>query len=183
MLHRVPGERGVVRFDVELEMIEQIVFAQEIQAGRGVGIVLVLRRFLWFRLDEKLALEADGFLVVHRHVQEFREMFLFALEVGVEQGRVTLASAPKDVARAAEFVRDFERLLHLRGGEREHVGIATRGRAVHVTRIGKEIGRAPEQLDAGALLFFLQNLHDGVEVLVRLAQVFAFGATSRSWKQ
>ena len=42
-----------------------------------------------FRLgfDVKLALEPDSLLVVHRHMQELRQMLLFALEVGV-QGRV-----------------------------------------------------------------------------------------------
>ena len=47
--------------------------------------------------------------------------------------------------------------------------------AVDVTRVGKQVGRAPEQLDAGALLFFLQDLDDGVEVPVRLGKGLAFG--------
>ena len=69
---------------------------------------------------------------------------------------------------------DFQRLLHLRAGEGEHVGVAARGRAVNEARIGKQVGRAPEQFDAGALLFGFQDLDDGVEIFVRLAQCPAF---------
>ena len=38
----------------------------------------------------------------------------------------------------------------------------------------KQIGRAPQQFDAGALLFLLQHLDDGVEILVGLGEVCAF---------
>src|ERR1035437_6802372 len=39
MLHRMASERGVVRLNVEFEVREQIVFAQEIQARGGIRIV------------------------------------------------------------------------------------------------------------------------------------------------
>ena len=41
-------------------------------------------------------------------------------------------------------------------------------------RIGKQIGRAPEQLDAGAFLFRFQDLDDGIEIFVGFAQRLAF---------
>jgi hypothetical protein len=37
----VAGEGGVVGLDVELEVVHQAVFAQEVEAGGGVGVVLV----------------------------------------------------------------------------------------------------------------------------------------------
>ena len=55
-----------------LKCVEQVVFAQEVQAGGGVGVVLVLGRLLGLGLDVELALEADLLLVVDRHVQELR---------------------------------------------------------------------------------------------------------------
>ena len=70
VLHGVAGQRGVVGLEVQLEVAQQVVFAQEVQARRGVGIVLVLGRLLGLGLDVELALEADGLLVVHRQVQE-----------------------------------------------------------------------------------------------------------------
>ena len=74
MLHGVAGERGVIGFEVQFEVFEQIVFAEEVQAGGGVGIVLVLGRFFRLRLDVELALEADLLLVIDRHVQERGQM-------------------------------------------------------------------------------------------------------------
>jgi len=38
------------------------------------------------------------------------------------------------------------------------------------TWIGKQIRRAPEQFDARAFLFFLQNIRDGVKIFVRLGK-------------
>ena len=91
-------------------------------------------------------------------------MVQLALHVGVQQRRIPFAPAPERVAGAAEFVGHFHRLLHLRGGEGEHVGVGAGRRAVHVTGIAEQVGRAPEQLDAGALLLLLEHLDDGVEI-------------------
>ena len=86
-------------------------------------------------LDEEPTIESDGSLVVHGHVQELREMFLLAFEIGIEQRRIALAAAPEDIAGPGEFVGDLDCFLNLRSGERKHVGIATRRRAVHVARM------------------------------------------------
>ena len=144
------------------------------QARRGIRIVLMLRRFLGLRLDVELAFEPDLLFVIHGQVQEFGEVIQLAFHVRVPQRRVTFASAPEHVTGAAQFVRDFQRLLHLRGGKGEGVGVATGGRAMHEPRIGEQIGRAPEQFDAGALLLFFQHFDHRVEIRVGLAQVFAF---------
>src|ERR1035437_1577253 len=175
MLHRVTGERRVVRLDVQFEMRQQIIFAQKVQARGGVEIVLMLRRFFRFRLDVKLSLEADLLFVGDGEVQQFRKVIQLAFHVGVEQRHVAFAAAPERVAFTAEFVRHFHRLLDLRGGKSEYVGIAARAGTVNETRIRKQIRRAPEQFDAGAFLFFFQNFRDGVEILVGFRKSFAFG--------
>src|ERR1700680_896953 len=102
-------------------------------------------------------------------------MFLFPLEVGVEEGRVAFATAPEDVARAAEFMRDLQGLFHLRRREGERVGVAARRRAVDIARIGEQVGGAPEELDAGALLLLLEYFDDGVKVLVGIAKALTLG--------
>ena len=43
--------------------------------------------------------------------------------------------------------------------------IRTRRRTVHVSRVGKQVGRTPEELDACSLLLFLQHFHDFIETL------------------
>ena len=137
VLHGVPRQRGVVGLDVQFEILEQVIFAQEIQAGRRVGIVLVLGRFLGLGLDVELALEPDALLVVDRQVQERAQVIQLAFHVGVQQGAVTFPPAPEDVARAAEIVGDFDGFLHLRRRVGEHVRVAARGRAVHEPRVAR----------------------------------------------
>ena len=53
--HLVAGQRGVVGLEVELEVGKQVVGPQEVEAGGGVGVVLVLGRLLGLGLDVKRA--------------------------------------------------------------------------------------------------------------------------------
>src|ERR1035441_8501504 len=140
------GERRVVGLEVQLEVAEQVVLPQEVQAGSGVGVVLVLRRLFGLGLDVELALEADRFLVIGGQVEELAEMVHLALEVGVEKRAVAFASAPEHVAGAFERVRHLNSLLNLGGGVSEHLGIAARSRAVRKARMHKQTGSAPKQL-------------------------------------
>ena len=135
----------------------------------------MLGRLLRLGLDVELAREADLLGVVDGHVEEAGEVVELALHVGVPEILVAFAAAPEGVACAAEFLGDFERLLHLRRGEGEHVGVRAGGRAVHEAAVAEQVRRAPEQLDAGALLLFLEHFHDRVEIAVRLGEVRAFG--------
>ena len=123
MMHCVAGQGGVIGFEVQLEMLEQPVFAQEVQAGCRVEIVLVFGRFLGFWLDVEGALEADLLLIVDRHVQEPREVVDLPLDVRVPETCISLATSPEGIAFAAELVRYLERLLHLRGGVGKDIGI------------------------------------------------------------
>ena len=104
--------------------------------------------------------------MLDRHVQERAQVVEFALDVGVPKCRVAFASAPEDIALATKLVSDLNGLLGLRSGVGKGVGIAARGGAVHVARVGKQAGSAPEQFDAGALLFGLEHLGHGIEILV-----------------
>ena len=176
VVHGVAGESGVIGFEVELEVLQKVVFPQEIQAGGCVAVVLVTGWLLRFRLDVERALEADLFFVVHSHVEKFCQVVDLALHVGIPECRVAFASAPEDIAFAAEFMRDFERLLHLRGGVGEDVGVRACRRAVEESRIRKQTRCAPEELDAGAVLFFLEHLDDGIEIFVRLGETRALGS-------
>ena len=174
MLHRVTGERGVVGLDVELEVRQQAVLAQEVKTGGGVGIILMLGRLLGLGLDVELSLEADLLFVLHCHAQKRREMLLLALHFGVEQGLVPFAATPEGIALATKFVRHLHRLLHLRAGMGKHLGVAGSRGAMRVARMRKQVGCSPQQLDAGALLFFLEHLGDGIEVAVRFGKVATF---------
>jgi hypothetical protein len=55
----------------------------------------------------------------------------------------------------------------LRSSEGKSVGIATGGGPVQVAAIAEQVGRAPQQFDAGALLFFFEHTRHGIEILIR----------------
>ena len=174
MLHGVTGQGGVVGFQVELEVVEQAVFAEEVEAGGGVGVVLVRGGFARLGLDVELALESDLLGVVDGEVKQRREVVEFALHVGVEQGGVAFATAPEDVAFAAEAVGGFKGVLHLRGSVGEDVGRRRGACTVGIAWMGEEAGGAPEELFPGGLLLGFEGIDDLLEVLVRLGEGRAF---------
>ena len=126
-------------------------------------------------LEIELAAEADFPGVIDRQVHEGGQVLELALHVGVPEALVSFAAAPEHVALPAQFLGHFQGLFDLGGGEGEGVGVATGGRAVHVARIAEQVGGAPEQLDAAAVLLLLEHLDHRVEVLVGLGQRGALG--------
>ena len=75
----------MVRLEIQLEMIDEIVLAKEVRARGRVGVVLVFGRLFRFWLDVKLSFETNFLFVGDGQVEEFREMIQLALHVGVEQ--------------------------------------------------------------------------------------------------
>ncbi len=173
--HFVTGQGRVIGLDVELEVGEQIVVPQEVQAGGCVGIILVFGWLLGFGLDIEGAAESDLFLVRDGHVQEPAEVVELALHVGVEQGRIAFTAAPERIAGPPELERDFHGLLDLGGSEGKNVEVGARRSPVQIAWVGEEIGGSPEQLDTRASLFILENLDDFVQIGVAFLEVLAFG--------
>ena len=93
--HRMPGERGVVGFHVQLDVLFQVVSPDEIQTGCRVEIVLMLGRFLGFRLKEELPFKADALGVLDGHVHKGRQVLEFAAHVGVVKVHITFADRPR----------------------------------------------------------------------------------------
>ena len=111
----VSGQVRVVTFQIELEVIGQVVGLQECDRRGSIEVVLVRRRFLGLGFDEELCVQADLLGVVHAHVEEAGDVILFALEIGVPQILVSFAPAPEDVIFRAQSLRDFQRVLELAG--------------------------------------------------------------------
>ena len=152
MLDGMSGQGGVVRLNVQLEVIDQSVGPQKVQTSGRIRIILVGGRFFRFGLNVKLPLETDLLFVVDSHVQEGGEVIQLALHVGVQQRRIPFAPTPKRVAFSVELSRHIHRLLDLRGRIRKHIRIRTGRRSLLITRMRKKTGRAPKQLLAAVVL-------------------------------
>ena len=135
VVEAVPGQRRVVRLDVDPVLALEAVADEEAVDGRDVVVVLVLGRLHRLRLDEQLPVEPDLVLVLGDEVQEPGELVALALEVGVEQGVVALAAAPQHVVLAAEALGDLEHVLDLGRGVGEDLGIGVGRGAGLVARV------------------------------------------------
>ena len=109
VVEAVAGERGVVRLEVDLDLV-QAVAGEEPGHGGGVVVVLVLGRLGRLRLDQDRALEPDAVLVLDHEVQEAGELVELTPQVGVEQRVVALPAAPQHVVLAAEAMGRLQRV-------------------------------------------------------------------------
>ena len=166
MLEGVAGKRGVVHLDVHLEVLVQAVCPEEADDGFCIDVVLVLCGLHRLRLDEESALEAFAAGIVAGHRQHRCHVFLFTLHVGVQQAHVALAAAPEDVVRAAQLDGCIDGILDLDDGASHYVEVGIRACAVHVALIAKDVGCAPQQLDASLCLLLLQVGNDLLQVLL-----------------
>ncbi len=169
MLETVPGQRGVVGLDIEFEILLQPVLTQETHHRGAVEIVLVLHRLHRLGLDQEIALEADAASVVARQGEEARQVLLLAPHLRVVQARIPLATAPEHVVLPAQRHRRLQRRLDLHRRARHHVEIRVGRRAIHVARMREQIGRAPQQLDAGVGLTLLGDADHVLQIRLVLA--------------
>ena len=169
-MEAVAGQRGVVSLDVDFHFAFQTKLPQEAMHGGNVAVVLVLGWLVRLGFDQQLALEADAVLVLDHHLHEAPELLAFAREVGVEEGVVAFTAAPQHIVCATELLRRVHRAEYLGCCTREHLGVWVGGPARGVTRMAKEVGRAPQQLYAGALLVRAHHVDHRVEIAAVFAQ-------------
>ena len=158
VLEGVSGQSGVVHLDVHLEVLVQAVSAQEADNGLCVNIVLVLGGLHGLRFYEEGALEAFCSGIVAGSAQHGGQVFLLTLLVGIQQGHVAFATAPEDIACAAQLDGGVDGVLYLHNCAGYYVEVGIRGGAVHVALVAEDVGRAPEQLDVGELLHLLEGI-------------------------
>ena len=176
MFKAVPGQDRVALFQVQLHLFFQAVFLQEAVTGCGVIIILVLGRFLRFRFHQDRTLEADPVLVLDHHVQEATHVVQLLRQVGVQQGFIALAPAPKDVVLPAHLVRGVHAAFHGGGGEGEDLGVGVGRGTRHPAAVAEHVGSAPEQLDAGLRLLFRHVIGDLVQRFQVVGEIAGFRA-------
>ena len=149
MLKGVGCKGGVIHFDVQFEVIKEIVLSQEGDTCGRVKIVLVFGGLHGLGLKEKFACKADRACVIECLVKKHREMIPFPFHICIEQGQVSLTATPEDNMFSSEFEGCIQDPLYCTGGVGEYMEIRIGHSPIHVPRMGKEIGCAPEQPDSG----------------------------------
>ena len=165
VLEGVAGKDRVALLDIDLHFLLQPVAPEKAVDGGDVVVVLVLGRLLRLRLDQDRALEADAVLVVDDHAEEASGLVHLAAEIGVEQRLVALAPAPQHIVLALQPLGDVDAMLHRRGRIGEHVRVGIGGGTRHEAAVREQVGRAPQQLDAGLLDLGFEDVGDLVEAL------------------
>ncbi len=175
VMEGMSGQGRMVGFDVHFEMGQEAVLLEESKAVARVEVVLVLGWLFGFGFDVELAFEADFLFVIDGKLEEQSHVVQLAFHIGIEKGVIAFASAPEDVAGAAEFLGQFHRLFDLAGGVGEDVGVGVCARPGHKARVREGVGGTPEALDAGVFLELFGDGDDLIEAFVGFGQVVSFG--------
>ncbi len=101
MTEAVARQSGVVRLDVELEVLVEAVVAEEAYDRGRVVVILVLGGLHRLGLDQESPLESVLPPVILRLLQEHRHVVELPFHVGVPQTRVPLPAAPENVVPTA----------------------------------------------------------------------------------
>ena len=176
MFERMARKDRVALFDVHLNLTLQPELLEETVNGGDIEIILVFGGLLRLRLHQNGAFEADLVFVLHRHLQEPSGLLAFAFEVGVQQGFIALAPAPKHIVPAVQLVGRIHTGFDRRRGPGKDLRVRVGGRARHKAAVTKEVRGAPKQLGLGAFHLGAEVVDDLFEITQALGECIAFGA-------
>ena len=159
VVERVARQRGVVGLNVHFNLFFQTELLQEAIHRRHVVVILVLRRFLRFWLNQQRAAEADFVLVVDNHLHKAANLLALLTQVGVQQRFISFTATPQDIVLATQLMRGVHCRHHLRGRPAKHFRIRVGCRTCAVAWVSEAVCRAPQQLHAALLLFCRQHIH------------------------
>ena len=165
MLKGMAGECGVVDLDVYLEVVLQVVSAQEAYYRLYIDIILVLGRLHGLGFDEEGAGEPLGAGIVACSGKHLSQMFLLTLHIGVEQAHITLASTPEHVILTTQFDGGVDGVLDLHGSASHYIEVGIGGSTVHIALVAEYVGSTPEQTDVvGGSHLFERIVGNGLHV-------------------
>ncbi len=170
MFKGMAGQRGMINFDIQFEILVEAVGTQESYHSLRVVVVLMLGGLHRLGLDEECTFETFRSCIVACLAQHHGQVLLLPLHVGVEQGHISFTSSPEDIIFAPQCDGCIQGILYLRGGKGHTVEVGIGGGPVHVALVAEHVGGAPEQLDTGICHFLLYIGHDGFEVALILLQ-------------
>ena len=140
MLKCVASKRSVVHFDVHLEVLVEVVSLQESDNSLSVNIILMLRWFHWFRLNEECSLETLSTSIIASHGEHSSHVLFLAFLVSVEEAHVAFTSTPEHIVLSTELDTCIDSVLDLHDSTRHHVEVRVSGSTIHITSVTEHIG-------------------------------------------
>src|SRR5690606_8160547 len=113
MLERMPRQRGVVHFQIELKIRQKIILLQKADDRRGIVVVLVLRWLTRFGLNKECTPSAPLAGIVCGHMEDAGKVLLLTLHICLQKGHMSFASAPKNIVLSAESNGRVQRSFNL----------------------------------------------------------------------
>ena len=135
----------------------------------------MLHGLLRLGLDIEVPCKADRTAIVHSQMHESGDVLLLKLHVCIEQGLVTLAAAPEDIAPAAQLHCKVKGLFYLGCCETEDVRGIAAARTIHKAGIAEHVGCAPQALDIRPLHLFQDIITDLIQTAVGFLDIICFG--------
>ena len=159
VLETVPRQCGVVRLDIDLDLLLQAVALQEAVHGRGVEVVLVLGGLVRLGLDQDRCPEADPVLVLDDQREEAPEIVELAPQVRCSAASRSPRARP--TARSSRRRAGAWRRAHRAPAAAAQAKTSGSGLVAapgDIARVAEQVGRAPQQLAAMLRLQPLQVL-------------------------
>mmetsp|Transcript_1161 Transcript_1161/g.2911 ORF Transcript_1161/g.2911 Transcript_1161/m.2911 type:complete len:431 (-) Transcript_1161:190-1482(-) len=166
----VARQGGVVGLNVELELLLEPIAVQEPNDGLSIVVILVRHRLAWLGLDTELCVETDFLLVVHSHPEECCHVVHLISNLGVERRHEALTSTPENVVGGTQFLANIQHFLRLSAAIREGIKVRSCGSTILVPVVREKVLRAPQEFDAGLLLFPQQFVRHDIQVLLKFLQ-------------
>ena len=175
MFKRMACQDRVTLFNVHLNLILKSKAFKEAIDRCHVVIILMFCGLLGLGLNQDCTFIPNFMFVFDNHGQEAAHLFQLTGQVGVEQGFISLATAPKNVVFAVQTMRYIHCIFDDGRAVGEHIGIRIGAGTRHITTVRKHIGGAPKQLWT-VLHLGLKVVGHFVKVAVAFGQVGTFRA-------
>ena len=164
VLERVASEGSVVHLDIELEVLIEMMGAEEAHYGLCIYVILMLGGLHRFGLDEERALEALLAAIVASDGEHLCQVLFLAFLIGIEERHIAFTSAPEHITGTAKLDGSVDSVLNLHSCTSNHIEVRVGSSTVHIALMAEHVSRAPQQTDAGSSLLLFQIRYDSLHV-------------------
>src|SRR5688572_88348 len=141
---RMTCKGGMIYFNIQTKIIQQIILPQKANDSFTVIVVLVLGWFTRFGFNKELPFETILSSIVSRNMEEFRKVFLFTFHICIQQAHITFPASPKNIIFPTQLYSSIQCSFYLCSAMRQHMKVWIGSGTIHISFIGEKICSAPQ---------------------------------------